>query len=32
LIRREHGARLDVLINNAAIHYDTDQTAVTADL
>jgi NAD(P)-dependent dehydrogenase (short-subunit alcohol dehydrogenase family) len=32
LIRREHGGRLDVLINNAAIHYDTGHTAVTADL
>jgi NAD(P)-dependent dehydrogenase (short-subunit alcohol dehydrogenase family) len=32
LIRREHGGRLDVLINNAAIHYDTGQTALTADL
>jgi NAD(P)-dependent dehydrogenase (short-subunit alcohol dehydrogenase family) len=32
LIHREHGGRLDVLINNAAIHYDTDQTVLTADL
>jgi len=32
LIRREHSGRLDVLINNAAIHYDTDQTVLTADL
>jgi NAD(P)-dependent dehydrogenase (short-subunit alcohol dehydrogenase family) len=32
LIRREHGARLDVLINNAAVHYDSGQTALTADL
>jgi len=32
LIAREHGGRLDVLINNAAIHYDSDETAVTADL
>jgi NAD(P)-dependent dehydrogenase (short-subunit alcohol dehydrogenase family) len=32
LIRRDHGGRLDVLINNAAIHYDTDETALTADL
>jgi NAD(P)-dependent dehydrogenase (short-subunit alcohol dehydrogenase family) len=30
-VRRELG-RLDVLINNAAIHYDTWQRAVTADL
>jgi NAD(P)-dependent dehydrogenase (short-subunit alcohol dehydrogenase family) len=30
-IRREHGGRLDVLINNAAIHYDTGQTPLTAD-
>jgi NAD(P)-dependent dehydrogenase (short-subunit alcohol dehydrogenase family) len=32
LIRREYGGRLDVLINNAAIHYDTGETALTADL
>jgi NAD(P)-dependent dehydrogenase (short-subunit alcohol dehydrogenase family) len=32
LIRRDHGGRLDVLINNAAIHYDTEETALTADL
>ena len=32
LIRRDHSGQLDVLINNAAIHYDTGQTAVTADL
>jgi NAD(P)-dependent dehydrogenase (short-subunit alcohol dehydrogenase family) len=31
LIAREHGGRLDVLINNAAIHYDSDETALTAD-
>ncbi len=31
LIAREHGGRLDVLINNAAIHYDTAQTPLTAD-
>src|SRR6266851_1720718 len=32
LIRREHRGRLDVLINNAAVHYDTQQTVLTADL
>jgi len=32
LIRREHRGRLDVLINNAAVHYDTQETALTADL
>ena len=32
LIRRDHLGRLDVLINNAAIHYDTGQTVLTADL
>jgi NAD(P)-dependent dehydrogenase (short-subunit alcohol dehydrogenase family) len=32
LIRREHDGRLDVLINNAAIHYDTQETVLTADL
>jgi NAD(P)-dependent dehydrogenase (short-subunit alcohol dehydrogenase family) len=31
LIQREHGGRLDVLINNAAIHYDSGQTPLTAD-
>jgi NAD(P)-dependent dehydrogenase (short-subunit alcohol dehydrogenase family) len=31
LIAREHGGRLDVLINNAAIHYDSDETVLTAD-
>jgi len=31
LVDREHG-RLDVLVNNAAIHYDTWQAAVDADL
>ena len=31
LIGREFGGRLDVLINNAAIHYDTGQTPLTAD-
>lgn len=31
LIAREHGGRLDVLINNAAVHYDSDETALTAD-
>ena len=31
LIAREHGGRIDVLINNAAIHYDSDETALTAD-
>jgi len=31
LIAREHGGRLDVLVNNAAIHYDTAQTPLTAD-
>src|SRR5262249_22176135 len=30
-IAREHGGRLDVLINNAAVHYDTDETVLTAD-
>lgn len=30
-VRRFHG-RLDVLVNNAAVDYDTDQRAVTADL
>ena len=29
---REHTDRVDVLINNAAIHYDTGQVAVGADL
>jgi NAD(P)-dependent dehydrogenase (short-subunit alcohol dehydrogenase family) len=28
----EHFGRLDVLVNNAAIHYDTQQTAAAADL
>ena len=32
LIQHEHGGRLDVLVNNAAIHYDDDQTVLTADL
>jgi NAD(P)-dependent dehydrogenase (short-subunit alcohol dehydrogenase family) len=31
LIAGEHGGRLDVLINNAAIHYDSGQTPLTAD-
>jgi NAD(P)-dependent dehydrogenase (short-subunit alcohol dehydrogenase family) len=31
LIDREHGGRLDVLINNAAVHYDSDETVLTAD-
>ena len=31
LIGREFGGRLDVLINNAAIHYDSGQTPLTAD-
>ena len=31
LIGREYGGRLDVLINNAAIHYDSGQTPLTAD-
>jgi NAD(P)-dependent dehydrogenase (short-subunit alcohol dehydrogenase family) len=31
LIHREHG-RLDVLINNAAVHYDEHETALSADL
>ena len=31
LIGSEFGGRLDVLINNAAIHYDTGQTPLTAD-
>jgi NAD(P)-dependent dehydrogenase (short-subunit alcohol dehydrogenase family) len=32
LIRDDHGGRLDVLLNNAAIHYDTGQTALGANL
>jgi NAD(P)-dependent dehydrogenase (short-subunit alcohol dehydrogenase family) len=32
LIQEEHAGRLDVLINNAAIHYDTDQTTLNAAL
>ena len=31
LIGSEFGGRLDVLINNAAIHYDSGQTPLTAD-
>jgi len=31
LIAREHGGRLDVLINNAAVHYDSDETVLTAN-
>ena len=31
LIGRDHAGRLDVLINNAAIHYDSAQTPLTAD-
>jgi len=31
LIGREHGGRLDVLINNAAVHYDSDETVLSAD-
>ena len=31
LIAREHGGSLEVLINNAAIHYDSGQTPLTAD-
>jgi NAD(P)-dependent dehydrogenase (short-subunit alcohol dehydrogenase family) len=31
LIARDHAGRLDVLINNAAIHYDSAQTPLTAD-
>jgi NAD(P)-dependent dehydrogenase (short-subunit alcohol dehydrogenase family) len=31
LIAREHGGRLEALINNAAIHYDSGQTPLTAD-
>lgn len=29
---REHADRVDVPVNNAAIHYDTDQVAIDADL
>jgi NAD(P)-dependent dehydrogenase (short-subunit alcohol dehydrogenase family) len=32
LIQREYHGRLDVLVNNAAIHYDDDQSALTADM
>ena len=32
LIQREYHSRLDVLVNNAAIHYDDDETALTADM
>ncbi len=32
LIQRQFGGRLDVLVNNAAIHYDDDETASIADL
>ena len=31
LLEREHGGRLDILVNNAAIHYDSGQTPLTAD-
>ena len=31
LIRREHGGRLDILVNNAAVHYDSGQTPLGAD-
>jgi NAD(P)-dependent dehydrogenase (short-subunit alcohol dehydrogenase family) len=31
LIEHDYG-RLDVLVNNAAVHYDSDQSALTADL
>jgi NAD(P)-dependent dehydrogenase (short-subunit alcohol dehydrogenase family) len=31
LIQHEHG-RLDILINNAAVHYDADETVLSADL
>jgi NAD(P)-dependent dehydrogenase (short-subunit alcohol dehydrogenase family) len=31
VIEREYG-RLDVLVNNAAIHYDSDETVLSADL
>jgi NAD(P)-dependent dehydrogenase (short-subunit alcohol dehydrogenase family) len=31
VIRRDFGGRLDVLVNNAAVHYDSGQTALTAD-
>jgi NAD(P)-dependent dehydrogenase (short-subunit alcohol dehydrogenase family) len=31
LIEREHGSRLDILVNNAAVHYDSGQTPLTAD-
>jgi NAD(P)-dependent dehydrogenase (short-subunit alcohol dehydrogenase family) len=30
-IRRDLGSRLDVLVNNAAVHYDSGQTPLTAD-
>jgi NAD(P)-dependent dehydrogenase (short-subunit alcohol dehydrogenase family) len=31
LISGEHSGRLDVLINNAAVHYDSDETVLSAD-
>jgi len=31
LIERDYGGRLDILVNNAAIHYDSGQTPLTAD-
>jgi NAD(P)-dependent dehydrogenase (short-subunit alcohol dehydrogenase family) len=31
LIARDYGGRLDILVNNAAIHYDSGQTPLTAD-
>jgi NAD(P)-dependent dehydrogenase (short-subunit alcohol dehydrogenase family) len=32
LIQEAYGGRLDVLLNNAAIHYDTNQSTLNADL
>jgi NAD(P)-dependent dehydrogenase (short-subunit alcohol dehydrogenase family) len=32
LIQRDYNGRLEVLVNNAAIHYDDHETALTADM